>query len=181
MHLTASDDVVEVAAALARGALQGARGNSGVILSQILRGLADVTASAAADRSGVLADIGGALFGAALRHSVGLVVSSMGEAVSGTIVSVLQDAADAAEDAGADDSGLAAVVAAAADAAAVALDKTTGQLDVLAEAGVVDAGGRGLLVLLDAMSATLTGHVRHRAGICAVVHRMTTSPPRRRR
>ena len=61
--LTASDDVVEVAAALARGALQGARGNSGVILSQILRGLADVTASAAADRRGVLADIGGALFG----------------------------------------------------------------------------------------------------------------------
>jgi DAK2 domain fusion protein YloV len=54
-------------------------------------------------------------------------------------------------------------VASAADAAAVALDKTTGQLDVLAEAGVVDAGGRGLLVLLDAMSATLTGHVRHRA------------------
>ena len=60
------------------------------------------------------------------------------------------------------DSGIAAVVAAAADAAAVSLDKTTGQLDVLAEAGVVDAGGRGLLVLLDAMSATLTGHVRHR-------------------
>ncbi len=161
--LTTSDDVAEVAAALARGALQGARGNSGVILSQILRGLGDVTASAAADRSGVLADIGGALFAAALRHAVGLVVNSMGEAVPGTIVSVLQDAAGAAEDAVADDSGLAYVVSAAADAAAIALDKTTGQLDVLARAGVVDAGGRGLLVLLDAMSATLTGHVRHRA------------------
>ena len=160
--LTASDDVAEVAAALARGALQGARGNSGVILSQILRGLADVTASAAADRGGVLADVGGALFGAALRHSVGLVVTSMGRAVPGTILSVLQDAAGAAEDAAADDSELAYVVAAAADAAAVALDKTTAQLDVLADAGVVDAGGRGLLVLLDAMSATLTGHVRPR-------------------
>lgn len=160
--LTASDDVVEVAAALAHGALQGARGNSGVILSQILRGVADVTASAAADRDGVLADVSGALFAAALRHSVGLVVSSMGESVPGTIVSVLQDAAGAAEDAAADHTGIATVVAAAADAAAVALDKTTGQLDVLAEAGVVDAGGRGLLVLLDAMSATLTGHVRHR-------------------
>jgi uncharacterized protein len=160
--LTASDDVVEVAAALARGALLGARGNSGVILSQILRGLADVTASAAAGRRGVLANISGALFGAALRHSVGLVVSSMGEAIAGTIVSVLQDAAGAAEDAVADDFGIADVVAAAADGAAVALDKTTGQLDVLAEAGVVDAGGRGLLVLLDAMRATLTGHVRHR-------------------
>ncbi|WP_099040124.1 DAK2 domain-containing protein [Mycobacterium neglectum] len=160
--LAASDDVVEVAAALARGALQGARGNSGVILSQILRGLADVTASAAADRGGVLADVSGSLFAAAIRHSVGLVVSSMGEAVPGTIVSVLQDAAAAAEVAGADDAGIAAVVSAAAEAAAVSLDKTTGQLDVLAEAGVVDAGGRGLLVLLDAMSATLTGHTRHR-------------------
>ena len=160
--LAASDDVVEVAAALARGALQGARGNSGVILSQILRGLADVTASAAADRAGVLADVSGALFGAALRHSVGLVVNSMGEAVAGTIVSVLQAAADAAEATAADNAHIAAVVATAADAAAVSLDKTTGQLDVLAEAGVVDAGGRGLLVLLDAMNATLTGHVRHR-------------------
>jgi DAK2 domain fusion protein YloV len=157
-----SDDVVEVAAALARGALHGARGNSGVILSQILRGLGDVTARAAADRDGALADIGGPLFAAALRHSVGLVVSSMGEAVPGTITSVLQDAAGAAEDAAADDSGLADVVSAAGDAAAVSLAKTTGQLDVLAEAGVVDAGARGLLVLLDAMSATLTGHIRHR-------------------
>ncbi|MGH3675988.1 MAG: DAK2 domain-containing protein, partial [Mycobacterium sp.] len=53
---------------------------------------------------------------------------------------------------------LAGAVIAADDAAAVALDKTTQQLDVLAAAGVVDAGGRGLLVLLDALTATLTGH-----------------------
>ena len=103
----------------ADGALQGARGNSGVILSQILRGLADVTAAAPADRRGVLADVDGALFGAALRHAVGLVVTSMGEAVPGTIVSVLQDAAGAAEDAAADGSELAEVVLAAADTAAV--------------------------------------------------------------
>src|SRR6185369_16489927 len=63
-----SDDVAEIAAALAAGALQGARGNSGVILSQILRGLADVVTSAAADTSGALADIDGRLFAAALRH-----------------------------------------------------------------------------------------------------------------
>ena len=53
------DDVVAVAAALAEGALQGARGNSGVILSQILRGLADVTAEAADERDGDLADVDG--------------------------------------------------------------------------------------------------------------------------
>src|SRR3979490_760973 len=52
-------DVVAVAAALAEGALQGARGNSGVILSQILRGLADVTAEAAAERNGDFADVDG--------------------------------------------------------------------------------------------------------------------------
>src|SRR5690606_25614232 len=57
---------------------------------------------------------------------------------------------------------LAEVVFAAAEAAAVALDKTPSQLAVLAEAGVVDAGGRGLLVLLDAMSTTLTGHAARR-------------------
>jgi fatty acid kinase len=165
-----TDDVAQVAAALAGGALHGARGNSGVILSQILRGLADVTAAAAADRGGVLADIDGPVFGAALRHAIGLAVTSMGATVPGTIVSVLQDAAGASEHAAADGADLVDVVFAAADAAAVALDKTTEQLDVLAEAGVVDAGGRGLLVLLDAMSTTLGGHAPHR-------HEYLPSPP----
>jgi uncharacterized protein len=153
-----SDDVVQVAAALASGALHGARGNSGVILSQILRGLADVTASAASDR----ADISGAVFAAGLRHAVGLAVASMGEAVPGTIVSVLQEAAAAAERAAADGAGLGDVVVGTADAAAAALTKTTEQLDVLAQAGVVDAGGRGLLVLLDAMCSTIAGHAARR-------------------
>ncbi|GAC1642030.1 MAG: DAK2 domain-containing protein [Mycobacterium sp.] len=157
-----SDDVAQVAAALAAGALHGARGNSGVILSQILRGVADVASSAADDRGGVLADIDGAMFAAALRRAVGLVITSMGRPVPGTIVSVLQDAAGAAEHVDADGAVLADVVSAAADAASIALDKTTGQLDVLAEAGVVDAGGRGLLVLLDAMSSALTGRAPHR-------------------
>lgn len=151
-------DVVAVAAALAQGALHGARGNSGVILSQILRGIADVTAAAAADAPG-FGDIDGAVFGAALRHAVGLVVSSMGgEAVAGTIVSVLQAAAEAAEDTAADGNGLADVVSAAADTAVLALDHTPHQLAVLADAGVVDAGGRGLVVLLDALSSTISGH-----------------------
>jgi DAK2 domain fusion protein YloV len=155
-------DVAQVAAALAAGALQGARGNSGVILSQILLAVAEVVASAAAQRDGDLADIDGVLFGAALRHAVVLVVASMGEPVPGTIVSVLQAAAGAAEHCAADRVDLAAVTVAAADAAAAALDRTPHQLDVLAEAGVVDAGGRGLLVLLDAMSSTIAGHAPRR-------------------
>ena len=154
-------DVAQIAAAMAEGALRGARGNSGVILSQILRGVAEATAAAADDR-GALADIDGTLFGASLRRAAALVITSMGEAIPGTILSVLQDAATAAEQSAADGAELAEVVTASAEAAAVALDHTPSQLDVLAEAGVVDAGGRGLLVLLDALTATLTGHARQR-------------------
>ncbi len=151
-------DVARVAADLAAGALHGARGNSGVILSQILRGLADVVAEAAAERAGELSDVDGAVLAASLRHAVGLVVASMGESVPGTIVSVLQASAEAAEDAVAGDADLGEVITAAADAAVIALDKTTEQLAVLADAGVVDAGGRGLLVLLDSLSKTVSGH-----------------------
>ena len=154
-------DVAEVAAALARGALDGARGNSGVILSQILQALADVVAEGAADsdtggRS--LADIGVALLGAALRHAVALTVTAMGgQAVPGTVVSVLQAAAAKMEHCADHGAGLGSALAATGDAAAVALDRTPDQLAVLAEAGVVDAGGRGLLVLLDALTATIAG------------------------
>lgn len=155
---TAAGDAATVAAALAHGGLHGARGNSGVILSQILRGLADVAAEAAAERGGELADIDGRVLAASLRHAVGLVVTSMGSSVPGTIVSVLQGAADAAEDSVNGDADLGDVVTAAADAAVTALDKTIDQLDVLTDAGVVDAGGRGLLVLLDALSKTVSGH-----------------------
>lgn len=157
------DDVTRVAAALADGALRGARGNSGVILSQILRAIAEVTAAAADDRDGVLSDISGPLLSTALRHAVTLVVASMGQAVPGTIVSVLHDAAAAAEDAVSEQADLPEVVAASTRAAASALDRTPTQLDVLADAGVVDAGGRGLLVLLDALGATLTGQTTRRA------------------
>lgn len=151
----ASGEVARVAAALSSGALHGARGNSGVILSQILRGLADVTG---ADDAATVTDIDAALLGAGLRHGVELVITSMGgREVPGTIVSVLQAAAAAVERCVAQGVGLGAAITAATDAAAAALEQTTEQLDVLAQAGVVDAGGRGLLVLLDALRSTITG------------------------
>lgn len=141
-----------VAGALAAGALRGARGNSGVILSQILRAVADVTGASAADA------VDAALFAAMLRRAVDQVVAAMGGVpVAGTIVSVLEAAAEAAEDSAQIGAGLPDAVAIAADAAAVALDRTPEQLAVLAEAGVVDSGGRGLLVLLDALCATVSG------------------------
>ena len=91
--------VARVAAAMSAGALNGARGNSGVILSQILRGIADVTATAAADAGGELPrDRWRRVLGAALRRGVELVITSMGgQEVPGTIVSVLRAAAGAVE------------------------------------------------------------------------------------
>lgn len=158
-----SSDVVKVASALSAGALHGARGNSGVILSQILRGIADVTAHAADDSGGGLEDIGAGLLGTALHRGVDLVVASMGgEEVRGTIVSVLKAAGDAVEQAVGAGATLPEAVIAAGDAAVVALEKTPEQLDVLGEAGVVDAGGRGLLVLLDALRSTVTGQAPSR-------------------
>ncbi|OBK48025.1 dihydroxyacetone kinase [Mycobacterium sp. 1081908.1] len=153
--------VARVAAALSAGALNGARGNSGVILSQILRGIADVTATAAADSGGELPHMDAAVLGAALRRGVELVIASMGGAeVPGTIVSVLRAAAGAVEECA--DEGLPAAITAAGDAAVIALEKTPEQLDVLAHAGAVDAGGRGLLVLLDALRAAVTGQAPRR-------------------
>lgn len=150
--------VARAAAALSAGALNGARGNSGVILSQILRGVADVTATAAARAGGELPHIDAALLGASLRRGVELVITSMGgDEVPGTIVSVLRAAADAVQECAQAGEGLARAVIAAGDAAVVALEKTPEQLDVLADAGAVDAGGRGLLVLLDALRSTIAG------------------------
>ena len=132
-------------AVLARGALMGARGNSGVILSQILRGLAE-------------APVGVALDGAALREGLRrageLATAAVSDPVSGTVLTVLHNAAQAAMGVPSDDLG--DVAAAATIAAAEALAQTPRQLDVLAAAGVVDAGGRGLVVLLEALLTVVT-------------------------
>lgn len=157
-------DVVRVAAALSAGALHGARGNSGVILSQILRGFADATAAAAAESGAALRAIDAALLAAALWRGVELVVTSMGgNEVPGTIVSVLRAAAGAVDECAAAGQSLHLALVAAGDAAVIALEKTPEQLEVLADAGVVDAGGRGLLVMLDSLRSTITGETPTRA------------------
>jgi DAK2 domain fusion protein YloV len=141
--------VTTVAGALARGALVGARGNSGVILSQVLRGLAEAVASVAgpAPAGAVLAD--------ALRRAHRLATAAVSKPREGTVLTVLAAAAGAA---GATDSDrLDDVAVAAADAARTALQATTGQLPELARAGVVDAGGLGLYVVLDALARLATG------------------------
>ncbi|GAB7050590.1 DAK2 domain-containing protein [Catenuloplanes indicus] len=132
---------------LARGALLGARGNSGVIISQVLRGLADSLADEPEVRGRQLAT--------ALRAATAAAYSAVAEPVEGTVLSVLSAAADGAARADTDD--VAAVARAASEAAGVALARTPEQLPVLARAGVVDAGGRGLCLLLDALAESLRG------------------------
>ncbi|KAB1912553.1 DAK2 domain-containing protein [Micromonospora sp. AMSO31t] len=132
---------------MARGALLGARGNSGVILSQILRAFADALAAAPAVRGRHLA--------AALADATTAAYAAVAHPVEGTLLSVVAAAARAAERADTDD--LRAVARAAAGEAARALARTPEQLPALARAGVVDAGGRGLCLLLDALVEVVTG------------------------
>ena len=132
---------------MARGALLGARANSGVIVSQILRGMADALASTVAVRGPELAF--------ALRSASEAAYAAVARPVEGTVLSVVAAAAEAAENLESDDPVL--VARAAARAAAEALARTPQQLPVLARAGVVDAGGRGLVLLLDALVEALTG------------------------
>lgn len=141
--------------ALTRGALLGARGNSGVILSQMLAGIADrMIASTGAERNAVV-------MARALRDATDASYAAVGVPVEGTMLSVARAAAEAAEavvdveEAQIPRSRV--VFTAAAQAAREALARTPEQLPTLARAGVVDAGGRGLNVILDAAETTLTG------------------------
>jgi hypothetical protein len=147
----AGDGLAEVCKAVSHGSLMGARGNSGVILSQVLRGLV-----------GVFAEAGGCdgpTFARALRAASDAAYQAVMRPVEGTILTVVREAAEAAEAtvAATPAASLLAVVEAGRDAAAVALDKTPELLPVLAEAGVVDAGGAGLVLLLDVVLHVVDG------------------------
>jgi DAK2 domain fusion protein YloV len=141
--------------ALARGALTGARGNSGVIISQMLRGAGDAVADAARSATdGVPLSLDGAGVRVALARGAERAGAAVAEPVPGTMISVLAAAAAAADAEPSDELG--DVVAAAAAGAATALEETPRQLAALASAGVVDAGGRGVVVLLDALLAVVS-------------------------
>ncbi|MGI8491167.1 MAG: DAK2 domain-containing protein [Acidimicrobiales bacterium] len=135
------DDGMEaVTAALGHGSLMGARGNSGVILSQILRGLASVIG-----RSGRL---DGAVLAQALTQASLEAYAAVQKPVEGTILTVARAAAEAATAAAG--GSLVEVLEAARACAAEALERTPELLAVLQAAGVVDAGGAGLILLFDA-------------------------------
>ena len=138
-ELNGASEMAAVCRAISHGSLMGARGNSGVILSQILRGVAE---RFEATPDGADAHVVAAALGTAADAAYGAVVRP----VEGTILTVARAAADAARD-GTD---LVDVLDRARAAAGDALAHTPDLLPVLAEAGVVDAGGAGYVLLLDA-------------------------------
>lgn len=141
--------LADAARAMAHGALIGARGNSGTILAQLLRGMAQVLA---AEGEGPHTDAAGLRI--ALRRAADSARQAVAHPVEGTVLSVASAAADAAADAEGD---CGTVAKAAYRGACTALAATPGQLAVLERAGVVDAGGRGLVAVLAALVETFTG------------------------
>ena len=136
--------MAELCRAIAQGSLMGARGNSGVILSQMLRGLIQGFGDDQVDATELAAGL--------VRADV-LARQAVARPVEGTILSVARAAAEGAQNA----SSLESVVHGARDAARAALARTPDQLAVLKQAGVVDSGGTGLVLWFDALCHVVAG------------------------
>ena len=135
--------------AISHGSLMGARGNSGVILSQILRGLVGTLKGAT--------DLTATKVAEGLRAASAAAYQAVLKPIEGTILTVVRESADAATVAAADGDSLVGMLRAARSAAKMALDNTPELLPVLKDAGVVDAGGAGYLLFLDAALHVVDG------------------------
>ena len=145
-----TEDIGELAVAFSKGALKGARGNSGVILSQILKGFAvALDAKVSIDKK---------TFAAALKRGTEIAYGAVTKPKEGTILTVVrvmaETAAAIARKRGGEFEEFLSEIIAAGEAI---LKKTPEMLPVLAKAGVVDAGGRGLVTVMEGMYAALTG------------------------
>jgi len=143
------NDACSVAKSMAHGALMGARGNSGVILSQFWRGFA----RGLEDKT----SFDGGDFAKALAEASRTAYKGIANPVEGTILTVLKDASGGAEKATENSDALVEVLEAAVKSAEDSVARTPSLLPVLREAGVVDAGGQGLYVLLDGALQFLKG------------------------
>jgi DAK2 domain fusion protein YloV len=150
MEASEGNDLASTCDAISHGSLMGARGNSGVILSQIMRGIASTlkTATEGAD---------GTRFAEALHAASAGAYQAVLKPIEGTILTVVRESADAAMAAAEGGASLLGVARAAHSAGQVSLDNTPELLPVLKDAGVVDAGGAGYLLLLDALLNVVDG------------------------
>ncbi|AGS72036.1 DAK2 domain-containing protein [Streptomyces collinus] len=187
---SAEPSLADAVRAMAHGALIGARGNSGTILAQLLRGMAQELAgdsphgqdgtggTGSADSTPGTSGTDGAGLRRALRRAADSAREAVAHPVEGTVLTVASAAAEAAEAAAGD---CRAVARAAYEGARAALAATPGQLTVLRRAGVVDAGGRGLVAVLGALVEACTGEaVRetlHAAQAATDAHARVTGVP----
>ncbi len=148
-RLGTSPSSADTCAAVTKGSLMGARGNSGVILSQILRGLCEVIAESPVVNAKTLS--------AALERSVEVAFQAVRKPVEGTMLTVLKDTAAAARGAAANDETVLDALDIAATEAFASVKRTPELLPVLKENGVVDAGGFGLAILLEGLVAAASG------------------------
>jgi len=149
-ELESADHALEATCeAISHGSLMGARGNSGVILSQILRGLVTTLRTATPGSATKVA--------AALKAASVASYEAVLKPIEGTILTVVRETADAAQRAASDGATLAAMLHVARAAGRKALANTPEQLPVLKDAGVVDAGGAGFMLLMDAALHVVDG------------------------
>jgi fatty acid kinase len=149
METVDADDLDATCDAISHGSLMGARGNSGVILSQILRGLTSTLKQHAEGTGQKVAD--------ALTAASAGAYQAVLKPVEGTILTVVRESAEAAKLASAGDATLIDTLRAARDAGRTALANTPELLPVLKDAGVVDAGGAGYLLFLDSALHVVDG------------------------
>ncbi|WP_328788563.1 MULTISPECIES: DAK2 domain-containing protein [unclassified Streptomyces] len=154
---TGRTSLAEAVRAWAHGALVGARGNSGTILAQLLRGVADVLGAEPAEPAEQAGRGPGGLLARALTRAAEEAYAAVAHPVEGTMLTVAGAAARAGEAAGAAAGTASEVARAAYDGARAALADTPGQLAALGRAGVVDAGGCGLVVVFGALWQALSG------------------------
>ena len=148
---SAAPELAPTCAAISHGSLMGARGNSGVILSQVLRGFAS-TIQAVPDGRVTVGHVSDGL-----TRAASAAYEAVLKPIEGTILTVVRESAEAASSAASSGADLVAVLRAARDEGRRSLARTPDLLPVLKDAGVVDAGGAGFLLLLDAALHVVSG------------------------
>lgn len=168
--LCRDESAAAIAQAMAKGSLMGARGNSGVILSQIFRGLA-----LGLDGKEWFT---GTDLAAALVESSAFAYKGVTKPVEGTILTVIREAAAAAQEKARNGNDVLAIMEATVDEARASVARTPALLPVLRQAGVVDAGGQGLYVVLEGALRYLRGETveiegREEAPVAEAAHKLT--------
>jgi dihydroxyacetone kinase-like predicted kinase len=170
-----------IAGAISFGALMGARGNSGVITSQIFRGMAEALGGKSRFNGLDLAN--------ALQQGAKTAYGAVAKPVEGTILTVIRESADAAVAAAEETNDIEAVLTATVEAAEKSVARTPSLLPILREAGVVDSGGQGVLRLFQGALQHLRGRAPVRAPVASAIEspcpasrprRQAPSPPARR-